>query len=105
MLATLSRYSTAHAGLDAASAATRPVTTNTSARPSAVIEPPGRNGECSRNYPIPGGNARGNAPAEPTRTLSRSGVEVFAGRGRGRAHPVPLLAQQELVEPDRAAFE
>src|SRR5712691_9629518 len=100
MLATLSRYSTAHAGPETASAPMRPTATAASARPSAVIKPPGREM----------GNAPGIIPSreatrEGMRTASRSGVQVFAGRGRGRALPVPLLAQQELVEPDRAAFE
>src|SRR5215467_14022987 len=100
MLATLSLYSTADAGPDAASAATRPVTTNTNVRLGAVIDPPGREM----------GKAPGIIPSrrpgrERMQTALRSGVEVFAGRGRGPAHSVPLLAQQELVEPDRAAFE
>src|SRR5712691_2650572 len=100
MLATLRRYSTASAGLGAASAANKQTATAASARPSVVIEPPGRGmGDVSGIIPSPG---RGR---EGMRKATRSGVEVFAGRGRGPAHPVPLFAQQELVEPDRAALE
>src|SRR6266545_1842542 len=100
MLATFRRYSTANAELEAASTASAPTATIASMRPTVVIEPPARGmGD------VPGIIPSGGSGRERMRAADPSGVEVFAGRGRDPAYPVPLLAQQELVEPDRATLE
>src|SRR5215510_12572869 len=97
-LATRSRYSTAAAGTARASTSSA-LAVASNLRRNVDIGPPGLGMCCvARSMPSGTPGPRGKQP-----TTSR--VEVLARGGRRRAHGVPLLAQEELIEADGAARE
>src|SRR5262245_7452584 len=105
-LATLSRYSTANAGALTTSTATTPAATAASLRPNVIIEPPGSEMSVApRSMPSGGPTGVRIRRARGFDVLRRLAVQVLARRGRRPALLVPLLPQQELVEPDRTARE